>query len=151
MKTLAELIAAQPFFHHVSASHLPILVESACVRQIPAHKRLFERGAEAEEFYLIVRGEVALETHFSPGVGNAGLQTLSAGEPLGWSWFFPPHVWQFAASARTDVELIAFDARKLRHAADENHSFGYDLAKRLGALLGQRLENTRERLLQAYR
>lgn len=151
MKTLAELIAAQPFFRGVSAGYLPLLVQSGRVLQVPAHKVLFEKGSEAEQFYLIVRGEIALETQFSPGIGSAGVQVLHDGEAMGWSWFFSPRVWQFTATAKTDAEVILFDGWKLRQAADADHSFGYDLAKRVGEMLGQRLEYARERLLQAYR
>lgn len=151
MKTLAELIAEQPFFHGISPAWLPILVRSAKLMQIPAHKTLFEKGSEADYFYLIVQGEVALETQFSPGIGSAGVQMLHGGDPLGWSWFLAPRVWQFTATTKSDVEVIVFDGLKLREAAEADHSFGYDLAKRVGHMLGHRLEYARERILGAYR
>lgn len=150
MKTLSDFIKDQPFFEGVAPDHLVILAAHAERRSIPGHQVIFETGSEATLFYLINRGEVTLQTRFSIGIGNAGLQTLGPGDPVGWSWFFPPRIWQFSAVAKTDVEVIVFDGQKLMQEAEKNHSFGYDLAKRVGFMLSQRLESTRERLLQAY-
>jgi CRP/FNR family cyclic AMP-dependent transcriptional regulator len=148
---LPALIAEQPFFRGLRNEYLPLVAQCATVQQVPMRQKIFEKGSTADRFYLIVRGEVAVETHFSPGVGIATVQTLGAGGALGWSWFYPPHVWAFAASALTDVEMIVFDGVLLKRVAEENPAFGFDLAKRVGFMLAQRLESVREQMLEGYR
>jgi len=151
MTALSALIAEQPFFQGLRTEYLPLLAQCATVEVAPMRQKIFEKGATADRFYLIVRGEVVVETHFSPGVGIATVQTLGAGQGLGWSWFYPPHVWQFGASAVNETEMISFDGVLLRRVAEENPAFGFDLAKRMGFMLAQRLESVREQLLEGYR
>jgi hypothetical protein len=90
---------------------------------------------------------VALETPFIPGKGVIIIQTLSAGEVLGWSWLFPPYVWHFGAITLEPTDLIVFDAEFLRRKAGEDHEFGYELAMRVGAVMLERLQATRLQLL----
>jgi hypothetical protein len=90
---------------------------------------------------------VALETPFIPGKGVMTIQTLEAGEALGWSWLFPPFVWHFGARAIQPTDLVVFDARFLRQKASEDHEFGYELAMRVGNVMLQRLQATRLQLL----
>ena len=98
-------------------------------------------------FYLIERGRVALETPFIPGKGVIIVETLDAGEVLGWSWLFPPYIWHFGAIALEPTDVVVFDADFLRNKASEDHEFGYQLAMRVGSLMLQRLQATRLQLL----
>lgn len=151
MNTLSALIAEQPFFKDLHPQHLPVLEACAELKRFGAHQKIFENGYPAEYFYLIVSGEVSLETHFAANVGARGIQSLEAGAPLGWSWLFPPHDWQFTASAQREVEVIVFDGRKLREAMDRDPVLGYDIAMRVGNMLGERLQSTRAGMLNPYK
>jgi len=53
----------------------------------------------------------------------------------------------FDARSRAATEAVAFDARVLRQHAEIDHSFGYELAMRLGQVMLQRLQAT---LVQFY-
>ena len=78
------------------------------------------------------------------------VQTISAGEALGWSWLFPPYRWHFSARAVQLTELIAFVAQYLREQAKEDPVFGFELIKRVANVLLQRLQATRMKLLEFY-
>jgi CRP-like cAMP-binding protein len=93
------------------------------------------------------QGKVALEMPYVPGEGLITIQTLGAGEALGWSWLFPPYQWHFSARAVEPTEAVVFKADALRNKAKENPAFGYDLALRVGGIMLQRLQATRMRLL----
>jgi CRP/FNR family cyclic AMP-dependent transcriptional regulator len=102
-----------------------------------------------KNFYLIQSGKVALET-FVPGCGMVTIQTLGAGEALGWSWLFPPRKWHFSASASEPTELIQFDAEWLRDKAEENREFRCELITCVAQILLARLQGTRMQLIDLF-
>ena len=59
---------------------------------------------------MIHHGKVVLEATYVSGEGLIPIQTLGAGEALGWSWLFPPHQWQFSARAVEPTEAVVFKA-----------------------------------------
>jgi CRP-like cAMP-binding protein len=106
-------------------------------------------GAEADHFFVLRTGRVSLELHTSPS-RSVCLQTLDAGDVLGWSWLFPPYRWAFDARAVQDVRAIRVDGQCLRGKCDEDPALGYALMKRFSRLMIQRIESTRLQLLDLY-
>ena len=90
----------------------------------------------------------------SSGAANSWIaltiQTIGAGEALGWSWLFPPHRWHFTARSHAATEAVAFAAPVLLHYAEANHSFGYELSMLVGQVMFQRLQATRAKLVDFY-
>jgi CRP/FNR family transcriptional regulator, cyclic AMP receptor protein len=68
------------------------------------------------------------------------METLDAGEALAWSWLSPPYCWHFSACSLDRTETVAFDAHHLRNHAEESHDFGYELTRRVGQVVWQRLQ-----------
>lgn len=149
MKTPTTALAEHPFFLGFPAQYLPVFAECATQQHFRPHQQLFEHGHDADKFYLITGGEVAIETGYVPG-GAVTVQTLGQGEALGWSWLYPPYEWHFSARAVTGVDAIVFDAARLRQAAADDKSFGFILAMRVGLMLAERLHHTRSRLLRRH-
>ncbi len=85
-----------------------------------------------------------------PNRGVTTVQTINAGDALGWSWLFPPYRWHFSARAVDPAELIAFGAQYLREQAKNDPVFGFDLITRVANVLLQRLQATRMKLLDFY-
>ena len=110
---------------------------------------LFREGEAADRFYALRGGSVSIEVH-APGRAAMTLQTAAAGEILGWSWLFPPYLWQFDARAREDVKATSFDGACLRKKCDADPALGYELMKRLARIVSRRLEATRIQLLDLY-
>jgi CRP/FNR family cyclic AMP-dependent transcriptional regulator len=147
MKTLEDILARHPFWNDLPPQYFPLLIECAVIERFQPGEQIFKRGYDAEHFYLIHRGKVALETAYVAGEGLITIQTLGAGEALGWSWLFPPHQWQFSARAVEPTEAVVFKADALRNKAKETPAFGYDLALRVGGIMLHQLQSTRIRLL----
>lgn len=147
MKTLETTIAEHPFFHDLAPSFYRLLAVCARREKFRANEQIFRKDFDAGSFYLILSGEIVVETPYVPGEGVIKLLELGAGEALGWSWLFPPYQWHFSARASVDAEAIVFDADELRALAAENTALGYFLAIRVGGMLLQRLQSTRVRLL----
>jgi CRP/FNR family transcriptional regulator, cyclic AMP receptor protein len=147
MKTLEDVLARHPFWNNLPPQYFPLLIECAVIEHFRPGEQIFKKGYDAEHFYLIHQGKVALEMPYVPGEGLITIQTLGAGEALGWSWLFPPYQWHFSARAVEPTEAVVFKADALRNKAKENPAFGYDLALRVGGIMLQRLQATRMRLL----
>jgi CRP-like cAMP-binding protein len=149
MEPLSELIAAHPFSIGMNPAHVETLARFATHERFGLGQRIFHETYEADRFYLVHTGRVALQV-FVPGQGEYTIQTIGAGEALGWSWLYPPYRWHFSATAVDPAEVIAFDARQLRAAMEETPAFGYAMAMRVGQLTFDRLQATRLRLLEVY-
>jgi CRP/FNR family transcriptional regulator, cyclic AMP receptor protein len=147
--SLPDIILTHRFLEGINPRYLHLLTESASFVRVGPGQDIFREGQEAEHFYLIHKGKVALET-FVPREGTTTIQTLEGGEALGWSWLFAPYRWKFTARALEPCELVAFCARSLREKAEENHDFGYELLTRVSRVMLQRLQATRRRLIEFY-
>ena len=149
MKSLEEILAEHRFFRDLRPEYVRIIAGCASNVHFDAGKILFREGAPADRFFAIREGSVAVELH-APDRGPLVVQTVGAGEILGWSWLFPPYNWKFDARAREAVRATSFDGACLRKKCDADPAMGYELMKRLAHLVSQRLEATRLQLLDLY-
>lgn len=112
-------------------------------------ERLLTVGDSATTFFAIRRGSVAIELDLGSGPPMV-IETLEAGDVVGWSWLFEPYLNQFDARAVGDVGAIAFDGACLRGKCDADHDLGFELMGRFAELISGRLQATRLRLLDLY-
>lgn len=113
-----------------------------------AGEQIFDEGAPANRFYLICSGQVELEAPFSFEHTPIIVETIEAGSVLGWSWLFPPYCWHFDACAITPVKAIFFYGTRLREECETNHELGYELMKRISGVVVERLQATRDRMVE---
>ena len=149
MKTLADELAEHPFFAELPADYIGIIAGCGQNEVFKAGAVIAEEGSEANEFYIVRKGRIAIQVHAAPG-GTALLQTLDGGDVLGWSWLFPPYRWSFEARAVQDVHAIKLDGACLREKCKIDPRMGYDLMKRFSRIMTRRLEATRLQLLDLY-
>ncbi len=149
METLERIIAEHPFFTGMEKPYVNLLVGCASNTRFNAGDYIFKEGTEANEFYLVRSGKVALEI-FAPQHKPIAVETLSEGDILGWSWLLPPYIWRFNAHTVEETRAIALDGKCLRKKCEENHDLGYELLKRFAWIIAQRLEATRFQLLDVY-
>lgn len=147
---LNTLIAEHPFLEGLRPDFCDFFQDCATVRRFASQQRIFNEGATADHFYLILSGTVALET-FVPECGLVTIQKLGAGEVLGWSWLFPPYEWHFTATTREPTEVISLDAAALRNRAEHDPDFHDELLTRIARTLYRRLMGTREQLVAMHR
>mgnify|MGYP001615923844 CR=1 FL=1 len=149
METLEPILREHPFFAGLTHEHLTLIVGCASNVRFDAGKFIFREGEEANQFYLIRHGKVAVEVYAAER-GSITIQTLGEGEVLGWSWLLPPYQWQFDARAVELTRAIALDATCLRKKCEEDHHLGYELLKRFAHLIEDRLQAMRLQLLNVY-
>jgi len=110
---------------------------------------LFHEDEEANQFYIVRQGRVAVESH-AAGMEPIIIHTVGEGDILGWSWLVPPYYWHFDAKAVELTRAIALDGKCLRQKCENDHELGYELLKRFTNIITQRLEATRMQLLDFY-
>jgi CRP-like cAMP-binding protein len=149
VKRLEEVLAEVPFLAGLGADQLELL--AGCARNVHFDdgELLFREGEPADTFYVVRQGSVSLEIH-APARGGMAIETIEAGEVIGWSWLFPPYRWHFDARALSPVRATAFDGECLRGKSEADPALGYDLMKRFAQVLIERLQWTRLRLLDVY-
>lgn len=149
METIEQLIGHHALFRDLDPEFTHLIAGCAKNVQFPDNRFLFREGNEADCFYLVRDGVVSLEAA-SPKAGNLVIQTVHAGEVVGWSWLFPPFRWHFDARIVEPVRATRFDGKCLRKKCDENPRLGYELMKRFSGMLLARLQSTRLQLIEAY-
>jgi CRP/FNR family cyclic AMP-dependent transcriptional regulator len=149
MQTFEALLAEHPFFAGLEPPYLQVIAGFASTIHYESEKYIFHEGEQATHFYIILEGKVALET-FAAERGVITIETIEAGEVLGWSWLFPPYRWHFAARVVEPTMAIVLDGAALRAKGEEDHQLGYELMKRVAQIMMQRLQATRLQLLDMY-
>ncbi len=149
MRTLDTVVADSPIFASLTLEQIELIAGCASNTRFQAGEYLFREGDPADTFYLIRHGSVALETYV-PGRGAVTIETIHEDEVVGWSWLFPPYKWHFDARAVGLVGALAFDGACLRGKCEGDHDLGYELHRRFEAVLIDRLQATRLRLLDLY-
>jgi CRP-like cAMP-binding protein len=148
MQVTTSILAAQPFLKGLSGQQLDLLLNNSIPVEFPAGKSIFREGQLANRFYLILEGEIALESSAREKDGDPDLiQTIGAGEVLGWSWLFPPYFWRFDARAVKPTKAIFIYGTRVRELCESDHDLGYELMKRTAEVVIGRLQATRRQLL----
>lgn len=146
---LGPVLAKHPFFADLDAETLDLISGCAANASFKPGEYIFREGDPADQFYIIRFGKISVEIN-APGRGPHPVQTLGAGEVLGWSWLIPPHRWRFDSRALELVRAISLDGKCLRAKCDENHRLGYRLLSRFSGVMAKRLEATRLQLMDVY-
>jgi len=143
---LGTRVALHPFLAGMNHTQLTLLTDCAVARHFNMGQTILREGEFANGFYLIETGRVALESE--AGFGESILiETIGAGDLVGWSWMFPPYVWQFAARAIEPTAALFFYAAILREYCEKDHSLGYELLKRISAVMVTRLHAAHDQML----
>lgn len=147
--SLAALIKEHPFSWDLDEKVLGALEDVATEARFEAGDYLLREGQETASSFLIRKGVVALEIH-DPGKGAIPIQSVGAGDVLGWSWILAPYHCHFDARAVEAVDAISLDGAWLRQKMDADPEIGYRITKRFLYLVQQRLERVRMQLLDLY-
>ena len=149
MQTIDQLISQAPIFAGLAPAHIALIGGCARNEHVDAGTLLLREGDPAERFFLIRRGQVALELH-APQRRALVIETLHTGDVVGWSWLFAPYRWQLDGRATHSCELVSFDGACLRGKCEDDHELGYQLMRRFAANLVETLQATRLQLLDVY-
>ena len=149
MRRIEELVREVPAFEGLSPEQYELIAGCGKNEVFSAGKHLLREGDDADVFYVIRRGSVAMEI-FVPQRGALTVETIGEGDLLGWSWLVEPYRVHLDARAVEETHVIAFDAACLRGKCEEDKVLGYELMKGFVPVIIERLQATRVRLLDVY-
>ena len=107
---IATRVALHPFLAGMNRKHVTLLTDCAISAHFNKGQVVLREGEQANRFYLIESGRVILESGKAYGQPVI-IDTIGAGDLLGWSWMFSPYTWQFTARAAEGDKCDIF----LRH------------------------------------
>lgn len=147
--SIEERLKGNPFFAELTPGDLHLLAKHATWQTVPENGILFRHDDPAGSFFLLCKGAVSIEV---PAISGPSLevQKLDPGEVLGWSWLIPPYRWSFQARAGSPSTLIEIDGEAVRNHCEQDTAFGYRLLKRFSALMSERLEAARLRMMAEW-
>jgi CRP/FNR family transcriptional regulator, cyclic AMP receptor protein len=149
VETIEEILHDVPLFAGMAEEELNLIAGCGANVHFDSGELLFRLGDPADTFFVLRGGAVALEL-FVPARGPLTIETIEAGDVVGWSWLFAPYRWHFDARAVSSVRATAFDGVCLRGKCDADPKLGYDLMSRFAQVMIERLQSTRLRLLDIY-
>ena len=149
IEAMKDRVALYPFLVGMNRTQLALLADCAMAVQFKKNQVIFCEGEPAKRFYLIETGKVILES--SGEVGDpVVIDTIGAGDLLGWSWMFPPYTWHFTARAVEPTSAIFFYGTILREYCERDHLLGYQLLKRMTVVMNRRMQAARNKMLGIY-
>ena len=148
-QTIDAYLKSHALFEDLEDAFMQTLLNSASELQVKKGDLLFQQGKLADKFYILRTGLVSIQV---PALVGPTLEIQSLGEDqvLGWSWLIPPYRWHFMARALEDSELIEFDGRALLAHSEEDPKFGFALLKRFAALMSERLDAARQKMMDQW-
>ncbi len=147
-ETVPAMLRHHPFVAEFESRHIDKLATLAKEVRFERDQIIFREGDDCSEFYLIVTGLVALEIA-APG-HTFRVQTLFAGDELGWSALLMGQGKHFQARILERVDALALEGSELLAACKEDPAFGFAFMQRLLEVVARRLQATRLQLLDMY-
>jgi CRP/FNR family cyclic AMP-dependent transcriptional regulator len=145
---ILKMIQTYRVLRELEPEQLRKLLTIAEDKEFDAGQVIFREGDKSFFFYLIVSGEVDLED--VSGGRPVRVQTLEAGDAMGWSSLTADAHTHFQSRALSPVSAIAFPGARIREACDRDPAMGYALTRRLLDLVTERLDATRMRLASGH-
>jgi CRP/FNR family cyclic AMP-dependent transcriptional regulator len=149
MSSKEDFLSAHEFFKGLNEDFITLLSEYATERQVKKGEVLFQPGRPANRFYLLRNGRVSVQVPALVGPALE-LQVLGENQILGWSWLIPPYRWNFLARAVEDTDLLEFDGSAILERCEKDPKFGYELFKRFTALMSERLDAARQKMMDQW-
>jgi len=143
---LTTRVTFHPFLAGMDRKQLALLTDCAIPVRFQKGQIIFREGDIANRFYLIETGQVVLESSNEQREPLI-IDTIGAGDLLGWSWMFPPFTWRFTARAIERTSAIFFYGTILREYCERDPSLGYDLLKRMAPVMIKRMQASRRKML----
>lgn len=146
---IEDYLSTHQFFSGMDESFLKFLADCAKELTIKQGDVLFRQGKTADSFYLLREGQISIQVPALVGP-SLEIQHLGDNQLLGWSWLIPPSSWNFMAIAEKDCKLLEFDGKAILARCEKDAQFGYELFKRFAALMSERLDAARQRMMDQW-
>lgn len=145
-RSIETLLKEHSFFEGLDSGLVTLLAGCASKVVFEPGNYLFRQGEEANQFYLLRQGRVALEI-YEPHCTPVTVETLEKDDVLGSVCPAAPHYWPYDGRVLQLTRAIALDGKCLRSKCEQNRDLGYTLLERVVRILEQRLQSARTQLM----
>jgi CRP/FNR family transcriptional regulator, cyclic AMP receptor protein len=150
-----EFLRRFPFFFGFDDVQLKALAMIADQREAAEKETIFEEGAPAHKFYLLVDGSIDLyikseEENNPASRRDFAVGEINPGEAFGFSTLLEPYIFSVTARSAVTSKIIEFDGANLKALIEDDKGFGYQLLLQVSRSLVERLYSTRVQLGAAW-
>lgn len=156
MESIFDLLNETQAFGALTSAQLEFLANEARVERYEKGKRIIEQDHPAATCYVLIAGKVAMSFHPPADSGEDPRrpqqelllrQFDDPGRLLGWSAMVDPHVYRATLTALEPTRVLALDRAVLERRIETDPEFGVALMERIIWVLGNRLRETRIRVV----
>jgi len=144
MITMAELIA-QEVFEFLRPEQVHALSEASEKIRCTSGEMIYEKGARADHFFTVLKGEVTLRLPGRGGV-NVVIDQATKGAMFGSCMCFNRDSYALTAQCTEDTELLKIDSGVLKRLMDEDLIMGYGLQTRISEIYFNRYNEAMKKL-----
>ena len=148
---IAGLLQNSELFKGLNGGHLKKVAGYCLGNSYNRDSVIFMEGEKATDLYVLTEGRVVLETEVRPVANlpaiSTVVETIAAGGVFRWSAIVEPHYYTRTARCLTNCAALSIKSELLVKVMAEGPAFGFELMKRLAAVVSRRLTNTQLRLV----
>lgn len=135
------LLRQGELFEGLSEEGLRRLLATGTSRTLQAGEYLFRLGDDASDFYVLINGKVDLcfPMRLRGAVKDVTVESVGAGQALGWSALVKPHRFTLSARATEPSEVAGFARRDLLELFEAEPAIGYAFFTKVSEIVGFRL------------
>ena len=148
-QSIPEYLSNHTFFSGLREDFVTLLGQYVSTLEVEKGHILFQQGERADKFYIIRHGRISVQIPALMGP-TLEIQSLRTDQVLGWSWLISPYQWHFQAKAEENSMLLAFDGASILEKCEQEPKFGYELLKRFAALMSERLDVSRQKMMDEW-
>lgn len=149
------VLQSSAFFEELDPAYVKALANHAERMELSAGQTLMRSGEAADRLYILIAGRIDIEYHpdfltAAQERDRTGALLITIDEPgrvVGWSALTHPHKYRATGHTSAPTQVLGIDRAFLQRMADHDPRFGMQLMKRLLWVLGNRLRETRTRLV----
>jgi CRP-like cAMP-binding protein len=141
----SDVLRRYPYFANLDSESLKKLAAITSRKTIAAGEQIFREGDEADNLYVVIRGEVEVQ-YVLATEDLWSVDVMRDGDLLQWSAIIEPYKATAAGLAKKETLLLCINAEKLRELFDTDPYVGCELSVQVAKQLARRLDKARNHL-----
>jgi len=142
---MAEQLTAQKVFEFLRPDQVHAISEASDKVRFAAGDTIYERGAKADHFFTVLKGQVTLRLPGRDGLSIA-IDQLGKGAMFGSCVCFKRDSYALTAQCTEDAELLKIKGSVLDDLMEEDRTMGYALQSRISEIYFGRYIETMKKL-----
>ena len=164
-----NLLSGFSFFSDVHPDSLEAIAAKGEILEFKSKDVIFRVDEPATHLYGLLDGEINLILVFTDKVLKTDIEyeeaiqatmvdeekeiivdTVTAGQVFGWASIVGPSRRTVNAECTQNSRVIALPGDTLKSMFDQNHTLGYVIMRRIGAMIASRLRHRTHKLIEAW-